>query len=81
MPLTDTREFATEKYGSQNREYCICCYEDASFTRDVDMEGMIGICAGFLDQYNADSDRQLTLEEAKEKMRENFPKLKRWNNG
>ncbi|MCD8073075.1 MAG: zinc ribbon domain-containing protein [Alistipes sp.] len=81
MPLTKSEELATERDGSKNYEYCIYCYKEGRFTREVDMEGMIDICAGFLDEYNKDSGQKMSLEQAKAHMREFFPSLKRWKNG
>ncbi len=77
MPLTKEIK-GTNADGSCNKEYCIYCYKDGTFTKDFTMNQMIEFCALFTDQMNSHSGRNLTSEQAKEQMRRFFPQLKRW---
>lgn len=77
MPLTE-ENMGTEADGSRNEDYCRYCYEDGSFTQDLNMEQMIDFCAQFTDEINRQSGQNLTREQAKEQMRVFFPRLKRW---
>lgn len=64
--------------GTPNEDYCIYCYKDGKFTQDITMEQMIDHCAQFTDEINKQSGQNLTIEQAKEMMRQLFPHLKRW---
>ncbi len=75
MPLGDNQEvFGTEKDGSLNRDYCIYCYKDGSFTGEMTMEEMIEFCIPF----TLEAHPGKTREEAKAEMEQYFPQLKRW---
>lgn len=77
MPLTDDI-LGTNADGTPNKDYCIYCYKDGKFTQDMTMEQMIDHCARFTDEINRQSGQHLTVEQAKEMMRQFFPHLKRW---
>lgn len=77
MPLTDDKK-GTNADGSLNEDYCIYCYKDGQFQQDVTMEQMIEHCAQFTDEINKQSGQNLTVEQAKDMMRQFFPHLKRW---
>ncbi len=79
MPLTNPEDAGTEKDGTPSVVYCIYCYKEGHFTSEVSMDEMIDHCAGYLVEYNKDAEQELTLEQAKARMREVFPKLKRWS--
>ena len=74
MPMQNDEDFGTEQDGGKNGDYCIYCYKDGAFTADLTMDEMIDFCAGNVDDW----DVKITKEEAVAMMRENFPKLKRW---
>jgi len=74
MPMQKDEDFGTEQDGGKNGDYCIYCYKDGAFTADLTMDEMIDLCAGNVDDW----DVKITKEEAVAMMRENFPKLKRW---
>lgn len=77
MPLTaDNR--GTNADGSPSEDYCVYCYKDGKFLHDVTMEQMIDHCAQFTDEINKQSGQNLTVEQAKDMMRQFFPNLKRW---
>lgn len=75
-PLVEEEQFGTNADQSYSEDYCIYCYENGEFRQDVDMEGMIHICAQFFGEW----EPKVTREEAIEQMREFFPTLKRWKN-
>lgn len=77
MPLTD-EVFAKNTNGSENRDYCSYCYKDGAFTEEVTMDEMIEHCLVYLEEFNKDSDKEFTKEEAREQMKQYFPNLKRW---
>ena len=78
MPMEQAAQFGTEKNGNQSQDYCVYCYKDGEFTKDVTMEGMVEICLGFLDEFNKDAPAEFTREQARAGMMEHFPSLKRW---
>lgn len=77
MPLTD-KDKRTNADGSCNDDYCNYCYMDGQFTQDVTMEQMVEHCAQFTDDINKWSGENMTVEQAKEMMRQFYPNLKRW---
>lgn len=77
MPLNEKNR-GTEADGSISEDYCIYCYKDGEFTRDMTMEQMIDFCAQFTDEINKQSGQNMTQGQAKEMMRLFFPHLKRW---
>lgn len=78
MPLCE-QHYSTNKDGSVNTEYCSYCYKDGDFTwADATMDDMINHCIQYLDEFNKDSEKQFTKEEATAQMKEFFPHLKRW---
>ncbi len=78
MPMTATEQFGTEKGGIVNKDYCVYCFKDGAFTQNMTMDEMIEHCAGFVEEYNKDSNQKLTKEQAVAQMKMYFPKLKRW---
>ena len=78
MPLSGDSDRGTNADGTSSTEYCCYCYENGRFTRDCTMDEMIETCAQFVDEFNKDSEEQLTREEAVRRMKLFFPQLKRW---
>jgi len=78
MPLGAEEHYGTNADQSRNEEYCIYCYKDGSYTSDETMDEMIEHCLQYLDEFNKDSDKVYTKEEARASMKEFFPQLKRW---
>lgn len=74
MPMEKSEDFGTNKDGGRNEDYCAYCFKDGSFTADLTMEEMIAFCAEHVDDWGM----KMTKEEAIAMMREQFPKLKRW---
>ncbi|MDE7024295.1 MAG: zinc ribbon domain-containing protein [Paramuribaculum sp.] len=77
MPLNDNNK-GTNTNGSRNEDYCTWCYKDGKYTQDMTMEQMIEHCAQFTEEINKQSGQNLSVEQAKEMMRQFFPHLKRW---
>lgn len=78
MPLNDEQHIATNKDGSKNNDYCIYCYKDGQFSNNYTMDQMIEHCLKFIDDFNKDSDKKYSIEEARTNMMKFFPTLKRW---
>lgn len=77
MPLEEGL-YGTNQGGALSEEYCTYCYQEGTFTADCSMEEMIQHCVQYLDDFNKDSEKQFTKEEAIAQMRLYFPELKRW---
>jgi len=78
MPMTAADHFGTNKDASANTEYCVYCYKDGAFTQDITMDDMIAHNIQYLDEFNKDSEKKFTKEEAIAQMQQFFPTLKRW---
>ncbi len=78
MPLNSAADHGTNTDKSQNDDYCTYCFKDGNFTQDVTMDEMINHCAQFIDEFNKDSEKKMSKEEAIMQMKEYFPHLKRW---
>ncbi|MDD5934675.1 MAG: zinc ribbon domain-containing protein [Clostridiales bacterium] len=74
MPMTKEEHFGTNTDGSKSEEYCTYCYQKGAFLQDQTMDEMIESCAQFMLEEN----KNMTLEQAKEMMKEYMPTLKRW---
>ncbi len=78
MPMTDSGHFGTEADGSPSADYCVYCYKEGKFTTETTMDGMIQQCLEFLGEFNDQAEKSLSREEARDRMKEFFPTLKRW---
>lgn len=75
MPMGGTDElYGTNADGSKNEEYCKYCFEKGEFTFNGTMEEEIEICIPHMVAANPD----MSEEEARKRMLEWFPTLKRW---
>lgn len=81
MLLEREEEKGTEKDGGSSEEYCVHCYRQGEFTRDLDMEEMIELNLRDLDVWNQENGLNLTPQEAREMLGEFLPTLKRWKTG
>jgi len=78
MPMGDEDElYGTNGDGTRNEDYCKYCYQDGAFTADISMEQMIEVCVPHMVAANPG----MSEDEARNRMREYFPSLKRWKNG
>ena len=88
MPLTSDEVCGTNADGSLSADYCTYCYQQGKFAQDCTMDEMIEHCAQFVEEFNKDSEQnpdsyfhnyaKVTKEEAIAMMKQEFPKLKRW---
>jgi hypothetical protein len=80
MPLSPEYpdHYSNNADGSRNKDYCSYCYKDGSFTQAITMDEMIEHCAKYVEEFNKDSEKKVTKEQAIEQMKAYFPKLKRW---
>ena len=69
MPLESDDVKGTEKDGSKSE-----CY----FTQDITMDEMIEINLNYLDEWNKGAEQKVTVEQAREQLRQFLPTLKRW---
>lgn len=75
MPMGDTDEmYGTNSDGTKNDDYCKYCYMEGKFTTDISMEEMIEVCVPHMVSANSG----MSEDQARNMMREYFPKLKRW---
>lgn len=73
MPLTDEALHGTGADGSRSADYCRYCYQGGRFSRDETVEDMIESCIPFMTEGGA-----MTEAEARKKLSEELPRLKRW---
>ena len=75
MPLIKKEDHGTEADHIQSEKYCHYCYKDGKFTGpDITQEEMIEISAkGW-----AESDPNVSYDEAKTQMKMFIPHLERW---
>jgi len=78
MPLESDEVKGTEKDGSRSRDYCMHCYADGAFTKEMTMDEMIRINIQFLDEWIRSTGIMMTEEEAVEQLKQYLPTLKRW---
>lgn len=78
MPLNVEDDFGTNTDQSKNEDYCTYCFKDGLFVADCTMDEMIEHCLEYLDDFNKDSDKIYSKDEARTTMKEYFPTLKRW---
>ncbi|WP_035289063.1 zinc ribbon domain-containing protein [Clostridium sp. KNHs214] len=75
MPMGENQQlYGTNKDGNKNTDYCVYCFKDGEFTANVSMEQMIEFCVPHMVAGN----EGMTEEIARQKMKEFFPMLRRW---
>lgn len=62
----------TEVDGSFSEEYCIFCYKDGKFVQNITMDEYIEICLPYT------ISKGMSEKEARETLKKDFSKLKRW---
>ena len=77
MPLHKEDDYGTNNDGSKNMEYCVYCYKDGAFTQNVTMDEMIDISLKYMSEMYK-TDPNYNEQDALNKMKSFFPKLKRW---
>ena len=78
MPLDNEGSKGTEENGSRSQDYCVYCYADGKFTRDMTMDDMIRTNIQYLDQWIESTGVQMTEDEAIAELKKYLPTLKRW---
>lgn len=75
MPMGDTDEmYGTEKDGSKSKDYCQYCYDKGEFLSQGTMNEFIEGCIPFM----LESCKEMTADQARDMMKQQFPQLKRW---
>lgn len=75
MPMGATDEmYGTNADNSKSQDYCKYCFENGAFTSSATMDEMIEICVPHM----ATANFGMSEDEARNKMREFFPTLRRW---
>jgi len=78
MRLDNDGSKGTEKDGSRSGDYCIHCYADGAFTKEMTMDEMIRINIRYLDEWIKSTGIMITEEEAIKQLQQFLPTLKRW---
>lgn len=78
MTLRDDASKGTNADGSKSNDYCIHCYQNSAFTRDITMDEMIETNLLYLDEWTKESGHNMTVEQAREELKKFMPTLKRW---
>ena len=78
MPMDKPELFGTNNDGTKNEDYCTYCFKDGEFIKDLTMDEMIETCLQYIGEFNKDSEKKMTVDEARVSMKEYFPTLKRW---
>jgi len=73
MPLTNDEDFGTNADGSRNEDYCKYCFVNGDFTTKQTFEEAV---EGNIQFWREESDKG--DDEARARIMEVFPKLKRW---
>ena len=78
MPLASDEQKGTNEDGSRSDDYCVYCFANGSFTKQITMEEMIQMNIRYLDEWIKSTGIQMTEEEAVRELRNFLPTLKRW---
>jgi len=73
MPMESPEDFGTDADGKKSKEYCQYCWQDGTFTSDVDL-------AEFIEMQVAIAVEKMGMEEseAREVAQTTLPELNRW---
>ena len=75
MEMKEDKDFRTEAGGGASTDYCHYCYADGEFTTKQTLAEAV---EGNIQFWREDSDK--SDDEARARIREIFPTLKRWKN-
>ena len=76
MPMNKPEDFGTESGGDASGDYCCHCYADGGFKYEMTFEEAVEANVPWWRSEGDESDDQ-----ARARIREVFPKLKRWATG
>jgi len=74
MPMNEAKDFGTEKCGGASTDYCCHCYKDGDFTWKP--ETFEEAVEGNIQFWKEEGDK--SDDEARARIMEVFPTLKRW---
>ncbi len=74
MPLKSSEDHGTNQDGSISSDYCLHCFKNGEFTKDVSIDEMIDI----ITPYMANAISGLSGDMAKKQLQQLLPTLKRW---
>ena len=74
MPMSDSKDFGTEKNGSESTDYCCHCYKDGDFTWQA--ASVDEAVEGNLDFWEKEIDE--SDEQFRARVKGEFSRLKRW---
>lgn len=78
MALEKDSDKGTESDGIKSEEYCAFCYQQGGFVQDITMEQQVELDLQDLDKWNASVGLHVTEQEARKRLMEFLPTLKRW---
>ena len=78
MPMTTSEEFGNNQDGTLNQDYCVYCFKDGNFTKQMTMNEMITHCAEYPDSLKDENGNIISKEVSIANMKTYFPTLKRW---
>lgn len=80
MPLETTEQMGTESDGSRSQKYCTYCYQNGAFVNDITLDEMIENNLKYLKEWNNETGKSFTADEARKELQAYLPTLERWKN-
>lgn len=80
MPLETTEQMGTESDGSRSQKYCTYCYQNGAFVNDITLDEMIEDNLKYLKEWNNETGKSFTADEARKELQAYLPTLERWKN-
>ena len=80
MPLETTEQMGTESDGSRSQKYCTYCYQNGAFVNDLTLDEMIENNLKYLKEWNNETGKSFTADEARKELQAYLPTLERWKN-
>lgn len=79
MTMKTAEEFGIHADQSLHTEYCVYCFKNGTFTREVTVEEMLETNLKYLDHWNKETGNTMTPDEARPVLRQFLSTLKRWH--
>lgn len=80
MPLETIEQMGTESDGSRSQKYCTYCYQNGAFVNDITLDEMIEDNLKYLKEWNNETGKSFTADEARKELQAYLPTLERWKN-
>lgn len=80
MPLETPEQMGTESDGSRTQKYCTYCYQNGAFVNDITLDEMIENNLKYLKEWNKETGKSFTADEARKELQAYLPTLERWEN-